>query len=194
MQPSQPLWTVEILRLAIPAAIIVAGWFAAHILATRRDDRTRRQQAVLQFRQRQIEELYGPLVALIEQIFTVWTVRERIVEAQRAGQRMSPEDLERTRLFVWRSYFLPLHAEIRTLLKQKQHLLEGGELPQSFVDYLEHSTQEEFQRRLWEELGIDTSFVPGRSWPSRFDQDAKGGLAAVKAKHEAALRAVEAGT
>jgi hypothetical protein len=196
MQTPLPNWTLETLKLAVPATIVVLGWFAAHTLSTRRDDHTRRQQAVVAFRQRQIEELYGPLLSLIEQIFTIWTVRQHILASAKrtAGEGLSESDIGRIKNFLWRRYFLPLHGEIRTLLKNKQHLVEGGALPKSFEDYLEHSTQEEFQHLLWEELSIGTSFLPGRSWPQDFYGDVRAGLASVRASYEVALRKAEAGT
>jgi hypothetical protein len=41
------------------------GWFANHWLTVRRDESRRRIEAQLKFVERQIEELYGPLAAVV---------------------------------------------------------------------------------------------------------------------------------
>jgi hypothetical protein len=76
----------------------------------------------------------------------------------------------------WQHYFSPLHQEIGGILRTKLYLLEGGRLPESFTEYLEHATQEACQHRLWSELSIDTSGVRGRRWPKAFDRDVKTAL------------------
>ena len=108
--------------------------------------------------------------SLIEQIFNVWTVRERILNAK----NYTAEDRSRIRNFFWERYFTPLHQEVAGLLKTKLYLLEGGQLPTSFQHYLEHATQESCQQHLWRELQIDTSHARGRSWPQQFHSDCPG--------------------
>lgn len=185
---------VDVLKLLLSAALVIGGWFAAHLLANRRQDRTRRLETVLEHRERQIEELYGPLQALIEQVFTVWSVRERILRAaDEAEDRLSREHRDAIQDFVWTQYFLPLHEEIRTVLRTKQHLLERGEMPKSFEAYLEHATQEQFQKLLWSERGIPTDFLEGSPWPTSFYDDVVDALEEVRLKQQGALRQVASG-
>jgi hypothetical protein len=67
---------VQALYPAILAAIVsILGWYVAYAYAKRREDRTRCLEIQLKYRQQQIQELYGPLLSLIEQIFNVWQVR-----------------------------------------------------------------------------------------------------------------------
>lgn len=156
----------------IPASVTVLGWFVTYAYTKAREDRTRRLDTVLKLRARQIEELYGPLLSLIEQIFVVWEVRENVLKT---GSH-SAEDGRRIREFFWKNYFTPLHEQIAGLLRTKLYLLEGREMPQSFEEYLEHATQEACQHRLWAELSIDTSQVKGRKWPASFHDDVKAAL------------------
>ena len=182
----------DVLKFVTGTVVVVLGWLAAHYFATKRDDRTRRQQAVLRLRERQIEELYGPLQSLIDQVFAVWRTRQRILDS--APDKLGAEAKQRIRQFVWAQYFRPLHQQIRDILRAKQHLIEGGRVPDSFKAYMAHSTQEEFQQLLWTELQIDTAFVAGTPWPKQFYQDVTQGLELVRSKYEIALREVEVGT
>jgi hypothetical protein len=173
----------DITPVLITAAVTAIGWYSTYAYAKMREDRTRRLDLLLKLRARQIEELYGPLLSLIEQIFNVWQVRENVLR----GTEYSAEDQRRIKEFFWQQYFTPLHQEIGALLRTKLYLLEGGRLPDSFTEYLEHATQEACQHRLWSELGIDTSKVPGRQWPQAFDNDVKTALARLMAEYQSGL-------
>ncbi|HXH72176.1 MAG TPA: hypothetical protein VNI58_05110 [Mariprofundaceae bacterium] len=162
----------DVVPVLITGVITIFGWYATYAYAKLREDRTRRLDLFLQLRARQIEELYGPLLSLIEQVFNVWQVRENVLR----GTSCSEEDQRKIREFFWLNYFTPLHQDIGKLLRTKLYLLEGGILPESFNQYLEHATQEECQHRLWSELGIDTSKVQGRRWPQEFHRDVKDTL------------------
>src|SRR6266850_2404214 len=168
----------------IAAVVTIAGWYVTYFYTKRREDRTRRTEAQLRYRQRQIEELYGPLLSLIEQIFNTWQVRENIV----TGGNPTPEQKEQIRHFFWQTYFYPLHQEIGALLKTKLYLLENGQMPASFADYLEHATQEACQNRLWDELHIDTSHVRGKPWPKTFHCDVTKMLDYLMKEHQSGIR------
>jgi len=188
--PAQESWYTEVLKLTIPAAIAVLGWFVAHFLTKRREDRTRRQQSLVDFRARQIEELYGPLQSLVGQVHTIWNVREEITNASKRAEEagLSPAQIITLREFVWKQYFLPLHREIRTLLRNKQHLLEDGKMPRSFEEYIDHSLQEEFRHLLRDEVHIQTKFMLPTYFPRDFLKDVTMCLADVRAKYEDAFR------
>lgn len=166
--------TATLFAALLAATVTAVGWYVSYIYTRRKDDATRRLEIHLRYRQRQIEELYGPLSSLIQQIFNVWQVRENILQSDRGT--LSDEQRSRIRELFWQSYFKPLHQEVHTLLRTKLYLLDGARIPDSFLEYLEHSTQEEAQRRLWEEARIDTSFAEGRSWPQRFNSDVEAAL------------------
>jgi hypothetical protein len=171
----------------ITAAVTAFGWYATYAYAKIREDRTRRLDLLLKLRARQIEELYGPLLSLIEQIFNVWQVRANVLQ----GTQYSVEDQGRIHEFFWQRYFTPLHQEIGMLLRTKLYLLEGGRLPESFTEYLEHATQEACQHQLWSELGIDTSKIQGRQWPKTFYEDVKNALDRLMAEYQSGLIRLE---
>src|SRR5262249_31680045 len=100
-------------------------------------------------------------------------------------------DDSRVREFFFQNYFTPLHQEIAILLRTKLYLLEGGQLPDSFAAYLEHSTQEACQHRLASELDVDTSGVSDRPWPDDFYGGATAPLARPIAGHQPGLARLE---
>ena len=169
----------------ITAAVTIVGWYVTYAYSKHKEDRARRIEIQMKYRQRQIEELYGPLVSLIEQIFNCWEVRENVLGGKAA--RYSEEQSGRIQQYVWRNYFHPLHQEIGTLLRTKLYLLEGGRTPNSLAEYLQHATQEELQHRLWDELQLDTSHADPREFPNDFYRDIKGTLERLMSQYQTGL-------
>lgn len=122
-------------------------------------------------------------MSLIEQVFMVWRVRQRLMERG----AYSDDQLQRIRHFFWKDYFTPLHDQISALLRTKAYLLEDGKMPDSFKRYIEHATQEACQHRLWSELAIDTSAVKGLRWPSDFDDDVKASFTRLMSEYQAGV-------
>jgi hypothetical protein len=167
----------------ITVSATALGWYVTYAYTKQKEDRTRRLEIQLKYRAQQIEELYGPLSSLIQQIFNVWHVRENVL-----GQGgYSGEVEQRIRQFFWQRYFSPLHQEIGELLRTRLYLLEGNRLPDSFSKYLEHSTQEASKHLLWDELKIDTSRVGGKHWPDQFYIDVKGTLGRLMDEHKSGM-------
>jgi hypothetical protein len=121
---------------AISGAFVAAiGWFVLHGLSSRRESAARRDNAARSYLEKQIEELYGPWLGLIEHSRTAFAVARRKLPHTASGQidfgQFSDGDGEIWRFFI-EHYFLPGNAEIRRLLRSKMHLLESGVLPRSF--------------------------------------------------------------
>lgn len=167
----------NILATLITAFITISGWIISNYLLRKREDRTKRLQIRLDYTRSQIEELYGPLYSLINQIFKYWEVHENILEPFDDSTKNQLENYFREK------YFAPIHLEIKELMKAKFHLIEGDEYPQSFWDYLQHSTQESVQVDIWNELHLSTSHVKGIPWPEKFSNDVKSQLDVLKRRY-----------
>ena len=170
----------------LAALVTIVGWFVAYYLTKRREMHQRRQELMVKHLERQIEEFYGPLFNLVEQIFACEEVQSDILEEDTspAKRHLSDEQQAQVRDFLYHDYFQSLHDEMRLILKTKLFLVEGEDVPESFDEYLRHSTQERVQKMLWERLHVDTSYIQGRSWPKGFYTDIKSGLDSVMLQYE----------
>jgi len=155
----------------IAAAVAIVVLILTDILTRLRETRGRRQNAAMQYRERQLGEFYGPLLSLIQQIQSVYVIKKELLEA---GQKKLSED-EKAKIehYFWLTHFNPLHVAIRDLFRTKLYLAEGGKAPASFDTYFKHSVQEKAQKEIANDLHIDTSFLPGVSYPRDLDTNVK---------------------
>jgi hypothetical protein len=118
------------------------------------------------------------LYSYIQLIWNVWSIGERFREELSGEDNNLPleEVSKKIGHTLGVKYYLPLHTEIREILKTKLFLIDGVEMPESFTTYLMHSVMGDVQRRLSEEDGINTSSVHGVPWPVEFPEDVKAGL------------------
>jgi hypothetical protein len=80
----------------LTATVTILGWYGAYTFAKQKEDHARRLEISLKYRERQIGELYGPLLSLIQQIFNVWDVRENILN----HSQFNDDERTRVREFV----------------------------------------------------------------------------------------------
>jgi hypothetical protein len=124
------------------AVVAAARWFVSHTLSTRRDESARRTEATRDFLGRQIEELYGPLLGLIQYSRMVFDIGTKKLPTDQQRHidfaRFTGRDDEIWRFFV-EGYFLPVNAQIRNLIRAKMHLLDGAVLPDSFAQFFVHA-------------------------------------------------------
>jgi hypothetical protein len=182
--------TAAIIGTSVTAVVTIVGWNVSHILAKKREDDTRRLEKELRHIQQQIEEFYGPLFNLIEQIFNVWTVRENVLFPGGRPDDMAGTDLRRDKIpaFIQECYFFPLHEKIGAILISKLYLVDAVTVPDSFKQYLEHSTQQIVQHRLWKELNVSTDNVPGVPWPDEFYDDIRNALESLMNRQDRLLK------
>jgi hypothetical protein len=169
----------------IAASITLLGWFVLDYLTRKRDSETRRHQTRLRYIERQIEEFYGPLHALANQVIVVNHVRHHLLDQLGAG--LSADTRGRIDNYLYEEYFRRLHDSIGSLLSQKLYLVDGIRLPESFYDYLRHSVQERVQSDLAGRFSVDTSVVPGVRWPNAFPKDIRDALERKLEEYEASL-------
>jgi hypothetical protein len=135
-----------------------------------REDRTRKLEGLLRHYERQIEEFYGPLWNMVHQLYVCNHTKSEMTP------HLAPEQAAKVEDYYQNTYFIALHEEIREIIKTKLYLIEGAEMPESFYAYLKHALQERDQRELFKEFDVDTSFLPGASWPYDFHDDIKNGF------------------
>ncbi|MEM7178546.1 MAG: hypothetical protein AAF503_12675 [Pseudomonadota bacterium] len=147
----------------------------------------------------QIRTFWGPLDTLAHQVLTVHATREAMIRDLEAFGRLhtrsegaveaaldytdpvavaalAEDPLHKVNYHVWQKFFLPLHIEIQTVIKEHRDQIEGP-LPESFKVYLQHSIGEQMRYSLREDHeGVETFGVTGVRWPDAFVTDVDAGL------------------
>jgi hypothetical protein len=195
--------TATLLVGAMTSAVTVGGWIALHYLTSKREsdarqearkkdlearvaadmraDRVKRLEILLKDTESQISELYGPLDALIHQIWATWEIKHEM------RPRLGDDVYRKVDHYFGRVYFAELHAKVRKIIESKAHLLENGVMPDSFYAYMKHSMMEKIQIDLWEQERIGTENVEGFGWPHAFSDDVQRGLREALRRRQAIL-------
>lgn len=199
------LWTVIATFLGTPekalgSSLVIAvvsgiGWMIARVLGSRAD-RTR-QQIIwqLEFIQKQLEELYGPLEFLLvegEGTFAVLLSQLGRNYVFDAKDQISGSDLK-TWLFWAESDLMPRNRQIRELLATKAHLIDGGELPQSYTAFLLHHSSWEIAHKRWKDESVSYSWHSHTNWPRGFAEDVRSSFSRLKQRHASLLGQLTAG-
>jgi hypothetical protein len=178
---------------AIVAAVGAAvGWFANHWLTSRREESRRRLEAQLKFVERQIEELYGPLAALLYEGRRTFLDllqslgRNHVFDYDKS---LSPDDLK-TWLFWAESEFLPRNDQIKSLLKAKAHLVLGPRFPDSYVAFFDHCNSWAIHHRRWKEDGTEYSWRSKINFPAEFEHEVLATFQTLKSRHAELLGAL----
>jgi len=161
----QKVLLIVIDKFAIGLLVVIAGYFFNRLLeklrgglALRREIEMLRDQTGLKHLQRQIEELYSPLVGLIQYGEVV-----NQVEFAKAPKDSTGQDAAEIRRYFAEKYYLPLNSQISDLIRTKIYLLDCDQLPESFQQFLRHSAQFECLHRLWQDKGIRSEDILGDS-------------------------------
>ncbi|HYW70499.1 MAG TPA: hypothetical protein VE961_05665 [Pyrinomonadaceae bacterium] len=175
---------VSILVAIITAFVTATGWLVSHILLTRREDKNRQTDSSLKFIDRQLEELYGPLA------FLMWegdrAFKDLLETLGRpyvfSGDRPLPEAELKLWLFWLDQFFFPKNEKIRELLMNNTHLIEGSEMPASYVRFLEHYNSWRIEHLRWKQEGVPYSWHSKMNWPLEFSSDVLNTFKTLKAR------------
>lgn len=128
----------HVAAIAVPALVAVAGFFAAYARNLRIAQRKDRLDRV----NRQLSELYGPLLALVSGSTRSWDAfrsRHQPYVAAFWDQDHPPSEQEAHAWRVWMTeVFMPLNARMEELVVTKADLLESSELPPCLLDLVAH--------------------------------------------------------
>jgi hypothetical protein len=176
--------------LALCGVIVtLSGW----LYERHKDERFKRIDARRKYFERQIEEFYGPLFTLVHSVFTHYQVLHKLTKEKKASEALTPQQREQIESYYEDTYFLPLHLQIKEILHTKLYLIEGDDVPASFLDYLEHSLQARAQREIYTKLSISTIHVRGKDWPEEFYNDIKQGFDSIMRKYEDSTAQIKMG-
>lgn len=169
----------------ITAAVSIAGWFANHVLAARSERKRLRLTAQLAQVDKQLEELYGPLAFLVYEGRA--TFQDLLDTLGRdyvfADGRPLPQDELRLWLFWVDHDLMPRNAAIQELLSSKAHLIVGGDIPDSYLRFLDHYNSWRVTHERWKTEGIAYSWHSKMNWPLDFDHDVITSFRQLRRRH-----------
>jgi hypothetical protein len=169
----------SIVGVTATACVTIMGWYIVNYLTTQREELTRKADARKKYIERQIEEFYGPLFNLVQQVESVIDIRTKILskkwEIEQKGT--DHDEIVEIRRFLRIEFLQPLYAEMRKILREKLYLLDSTEMPQSFREFLSQIVQDNAQHRLWVEKKISTINVQGSPDPNNFSTEIAVSLA-----------------
>jgi hypothetical protein len=171
----------------VAGSITAIGWLVNHWLTAYREEERRRTEAQLKFVERQIEELYGPLVFLMYEGRR--TFADLLDTLGRNKVFISEKPLPKAELNTWlfwaEAEFLPRNEKVKNLLMSKSHLVEGDKFPESYVAFLDHCNSWAINHRRWKEQEVKYSWHSKVNWPREFEKEVVDTFEKLKARHAA---------
>lgn len=186
---------ITLLIAAIAAVASIIGWIVNHILSGYRDRHNQQLAASLKYTERQLEELYGPLAFLIlegERTFKdlLETLGRNYVFLP---DKSLPEDELKLWLFWAENDLLPRNEKIKELLMTKTHLIEGINIPASYLSFLDHHNSWKINHLRWQKEGVKYSWHSKIKWSREFGRDVLLTFEKLKAQHAKFLRELSKG-
>lgn len=188
-------------KLIIGGLIVLAYYFANRAIeklkgreAMRRDLEMLRDRTALEHIRAQIEELYSPLLSLIQYARIMRALKKERLKLEREGQEskeVKSEEYEKVERYFVEKYFLPLNAKIADLIKSKIHLINSDEIPKSFLDFLKHQASYEGLHNLWKDEGIPSDKLPGVKWPEDLEKEVEDSLQGLRKSYNDYLRRIK---
>jgi hypothetical protein len=183
-------------KLAIGVVVLVAAFVLNRLLERYKMRQAREKELeILQitaargYVQRQLEELYSPLVALIQRSQEIYNIAVSKLPSLSGRPPATNDEAEVWRWFI-ENYFLPINKQIGELIRSKIHLLENGVLPESFAQFVRHETQYECLHRLWKERQVTSDEIVGVGWPKTIHNDVETALLRLRRYHESLAQRV----
>ena len=162
---------LKIVSVIVAAIIAVGGWIFTYFNRLAFD----RRSANLERINKQLRELYGPLYAQLEASSETWGAfaekywPEHGKTGYFAGQGDASKltDTEKQRWITWMTnVFQPLNTKTAELIIKNIDLIEGSDIPPSFLSALAHINAYNAILAQWES-GDDSEFVSVNNWPYR---------------------------
>lgn len=171
-------------KLAIGVLIILIAYYFNRLLERhkvkekyRMEYEALRDKTYINHLQRQIGELYAPLLGLIQYGNSVNEVE--FIKTSKEGV----DTVEIKRYFV-EKYYLALNTEISDLIRVKYFLLATDNAPESFLKFLSHAARLECLHNLYKDKKIDSCEIDN-PYPDKFKQEVQETLNKLKNEHEA---------
>ena len=160
---------LNILSVIAAATIAIGGWIFTYFDRLAVD----RRNAKLERLNKQLRELYGPLYAKLQANAETWAAFAQNYWPQHGGSgyfagkgdASNLTDEEKERWVTWMKHvFQPMNKEIASLVAQNMDLVEGNDIPPSFLSAIAHINAYEAILAQWN-AGNFSEFASVNNWP-----------------------------
>jgi hypothetical protein len=174
-----------ILLAIVAASVSVLGWMANYILSGRDERRKKQLDSSLSYLESQLQELYGPLTFLIQE--SRRTHQDLLATLGRETVFVPGQELTEDELKVWLFWIendiFPRNDKIQELMTGKTHLIQGEQVPQSYLDFLEHHISWKINHLRWQKENIKYPWHSRIQYPVEFQEQVLDTFQKLKEKH-----------
>ncbi len=136
-------------------------------LELRAESRQARVEREFKYVSAQLEQLYGPLYAMVEANTAAWEVYRK---SFRPGQSLNYSEFTADEKKVWRLWaehvFIPGNRRIRQVIEQHSQLLVERELPPILISLLRHLESSNLVLPLTQDLDDISAIQQFEPWPA----------------------------
>jgi hypothetical protein len=174
-----------LLGVLVAGIISITGWILNYILSGMADRRRQRLMALLNHMEEQLRDLYGPMA------FLALEGRQSAHDLMRSLGRTYPaldprpfteEEVKLWLLYVEQDWF-PRSEKIKELLTTKTHLIEGGQLSQSYLNFLDYYNTWKMEHMLWRQAGVRYLWHTKVPWAKEFEDEVLSTFARLKSSY-----------
>lgn len=165
--------TTTIVKI-IDIALLIVGWIIGYWLGLRRTKMEQRNKISLDYYDKQLKELYGPIYSLLMK-------RQRLKKylQEKLGRSMIFEEgklknkeEEELWMFYFGNYIHPIHSEIYSIIQNNTELINGDKFPQSFLNFIDYHVMIDFEYKRAKQQNIKNIFIqPPINFPSDLYDD-----------------------
>lgn len=174
-----------ILLAILAAAVTAFGWMANYVLSGRDERRRKQLDASQGYLESQLQEFYGPLAFLIQE--SRRSHQDLLETLGRDSVFVKGQELTDDELKVWLFWvendIFPRNDKIHDLLTGKTHLIEGDQVPQSYLDFLEHHISWKINHLRWQRENVKYPWRSRRHYPDEFEEHVLATFQKLKDKH-----------
>ena len=131
---------------------------------------------------RQLDELYRPLVALVEEsrlAHVEFKKKEGRQEVLPTDRTLTDEEMKRWIDQIEKVIF-PRNEKMCALIRSKKDLIEGGEMPKSWQELLVHQDGWRADHDKWRKEGVAYPFHAQTGFPRSLERELKATIAALE--------------
>ncbi len=176
---------IKIQAAIITGCFTAVGWLVTHVLSIWKENKKRMIEAALNHTEKQLEHLYGPLTFHV--LEGQQTFRDLLNKLGRntvfESDKPLPKDEWETWMFWTENDLLPRNEKIKSLLMLNTHLLDQEEMPECYVNFLNHCNSWWIAHKRWKEANIDYCWHSNNKWPKEFDEHVLNTFKQIKRRH-----------